>query len=148
MTRDIHIAPITAFHPDMGAIQAQAKAEGFRFVDRLVEEWRSGTNRFHQPGELFLGGFRQCQLLGFCGLNFDPYMNQREVGRLRHLYVLQEARRGGLASALVSLILSEAKGIFELVRLRTDNSEAAEFYTQFGFKPVNDTTATHIMLLR
>jgi GNAT superfamily N-acetyltransferase len=69
------------------------------------------------------------------------------VGRLRHLYVRQDARRNGIGSALVRLILDEAKGAFQFVRLRTDTPEAAEFYAQLGFTSVNDATASHMKLL-
>jgi hypothetical protein len=53
MTPAFHIAPVTALHPDMGALQSEAAAEGFRFVDKLVEDWLSAANRFDRPGELF-----------------------------------------------------------------------------------------------
>jgi len=131
----------------MGAVQAEASAEGFRFVDRLIEEWRSAANRFDRPGELFLGGFLERQLLGFCGLNYDPYTDQGGVARLRHLYVRRDVRRTGVASALVRLILSEAKGSFHLVRLRTDTSDAAEFYARLGFVSVIDATPSHELFL-
>ena len=32
----------------------QAQKEGFQFVDRLIEEYESGKNRFNQPGEFLL----------------------------------------------------------------------------------------------
>ncbi len=28
----------------------EARAEGHRFVDRLVDDWQGGENRFDQPG--------------------------------------------------------------------------------------------------
>jgi hypothetical protein len=54
MTPAFHIAPVTALHPDMRALQSEAAAEGFRFVDKLIEDWLSATNRFDRPGELCL----------------------------------------------------------------------------------------------
>jgi GNAT superfamily N-acetyltransferase len=147
MTPAFHIAPVMALHPDIGALQSEAAAEGFRFVEKLIEDWMSAANRFDRPGELFLGGFRDGRLAGVCGLNHDPYTDRDGVGRLRHLYVRQDARRNGIASALVRLILDEAKGTFQVVRLRTDTPETAEFYTQLGFTSVNDATASHMKLL-
>ncbi len=147
MTTVFHIAPVTGLHPDMEALQAEAAAEGFRFVDKLVDDWLSAANRFDRPGELFLGGFQGSRLLGFCGLNHDPYTTQDEVGRLRHLFVRQDSRRNGIASALVKRLLDEANGIFQLVRLRTDTREAAALYIQLGFLPVSDATVSHLKIL-
>ncbi len=148
MNPAFYITPVTALHPDMQALQAEAAAEGFHIVDRLMKDWLSTANIFDRPSELFLGGFLDNKLLGFCGLNVDPYMVQDGVARLRHLYVRRDARRNGVATALVKFILNEAKGNFHLVRLRTDTREAAEFYVRLGFESVNDATASHIVLLR
>jgi hypothetical protein len=56
-------------------LRAESVAEGYRFVGRLCDDWRSGVNRFGASGEgLFvaqgLGG-----ILGVCGLNRDPYVD-------------------------------------------------------------------------
>jgi GNAT superfamily N-acetyltransferase len=147
MTQTFHLRPATALHADMGEFQAEAASEGFRFIDKLMGDWLSAANRFDRPGELFLGAFQEGRLLGICGLNHDPYTDQDGIGRLRHLYVRQDARRNGIASALVERILGEAEGVFQLVRLRTDSREAAEFYTRLGFTPVNDATASHVLPL-
>jgi hypothetical protein len=87
MTPAFHTAPVTALDPDLGALQSEAAAEGFRFVDKLIEDWLSAANRFDRPGELFLGDFREGRLAGICSLNHDPYTDRDGVGRLRHLYV-------------------------------------------------------------
>jgi len=147
MTLAFHLRPATAHHPDMGELRANAAAEGFRFVDKLVEDWLSAANRFDRPNELFLGAFRERRLLGVCGLNHDPYTGQESVGRLRHLYVRPDARRNGVASALIKYILGEAETVFQLVRLRTDTHEAAEFYTRLGFTTVRDAAASHAIRL-
>jgi GNAT superfamily N-acetyltransferase len=147
MTPAFHIAPVTVLHPDIEALQLEAAAEGFRFVDKLIKDWLSAANRFDRPGELFLGAFQEGHLAGFCGLNHDHYADREGVGRLRHLYVRQDARRSGIGSVLVKFILDEAKDAFQVVRLRTDTPEAAEFYTKLGFKSVIDTTASHVKLL-
>lgn len=71
--RIFHIAPVTPLRADMGELQSEAAAEGFRFVDKLIEDGLSATNRFDQPGELYLGGFREGRLVGVCGLNLDTH---------------------------------------------------------------------------
>jgi GNAT superfamily N-acetyltransferase len=143
MTPAFRIAPTTIAHPGMASLRIEAVSEGFHFVDRLVRDWVSGSNRFNQPGERFLGAFSQDNLVGVCGLNRDPYVAEGTVGRLRHLYVRRLARRQGVASALVQRLLDDAGNVFHLVRLRTDTPEAAALYLRHGFMPVQDETASH-----
>jgi GNAT superfamily N-acetyltransferase len=121
--------------------------EGFLFVDRLVRDWTSGSNRFDLGGEQFLYAFAGEILIGVCGLNRDPYLDQDGIGRLRHLYVRECARRRGVASALVRRMLDEAGNTFQVVRLRTATMEAAAFYLWHGFVPVWEETASHAKAL-
>jgi GNAT superfamily N-acetyltransferase len=128
-------------------LRAAAASEGFGFIDRLIDDWQTGLNRFDRPGERFFGSFQEDRLLAVCGLNRDPYVDQDGVGRLRHLYVLRAVRRRGVATALVKRALSEAAGFFRFVRLQTDNQEAAELYAKLGFAHVIDETASHVIAL-
>jgi GNAT superfamily N-acetyltransferase len=148
MTPALRIMPATALHPGMDLLRTEAMIEGFRFVDRLVRDWTSGSNKFDLPGERLLGAFAGDNLIGVCGLNRDPYVNQDGVARLRHLYVRERARRHGVASALVQQLLHEASDAFRIVRLRTATREAAEFYLRHGFVPLQDETASHVKALR
>jgi GNAT superfamily N-acetyltransferase len=147
MTPAFRIAPATALHPGMELLRAEAINEGFLFVDRLVRDWTSGSNRFDHLGERLLGAFAGDNLIGVCGLNRDPYVNRDEIGRLRHLYVRACARRRGVASVLVRQLLDEASNAFRIVRLRTATQEAAEFYLRHGFVPLQDETASHVKAL-
>ena len=147
MTQDFHVAPASALHPGMELLRTEAINEGFLFVDRLVRDWRSGSNRFDLPGEQLLGAFTGETLIGVGGLNRDPYLDQAGIGRLRHLYVRECARRHGVASALVRRLLDEASNSFRIVRLRTATGEAAAFYLRHGFVPVRDETASHATAL-
>ena len=142
------IAPTTALHTGVALLRMEAIDEGFRFVDRLIDDWTSGANRFGQPGERFLGAFSGSDLMGVCGLNRDPYIEQDAVGRLRHLYVRKAARRHGIGAALVQRLLDEASTAFRLVRLRTATEEAAAFYLQLGFVSVQDEAASHVKAIR
>jgi GNAT superfamily N-acetyltransferase len=148
MTQDFRIAPVSALHPGMALLRAEAMNEGFLFVDRLVRDWTSGSNRFDLPGERLLGAFAEETLIGVCGINRDPTINQDGIGRLRHLYVRECKRRRGVASALVQRLLDEASNTFRIVRLRTETREAAAFYLGRGFVPVQDETASHVKALR
>ena len=81
------------------ALRAEAARDGFRFIEKLMNEWQSGANRFDAPGEVLIGAFQNESLVAVCGLNIDPYAGDSAVGRLRHLYVLKSARRQRLGSA-------------------------------------------------
>jgi GNAT superfamily N-acetyltransferase len=148
MTQDFHIAPASALHPGMELLRTEAINEGFLFVDRLVRDWTSGSNRFDLPGEQLLGAFAGETLIGVCGINRDPTIDQDGIGRLRHLYVRECARHRGVASALVQRLLDEASNTFRIVRLRTTTREAAAFYLRHGFVPLQDQTAPHVKALR
>ncbi len=141
------IAPLFELPDGIQELRAEAAREGYRFVDKLMVEWRSGANRFTRPGEVFLGALRAANLVAVGGLNHDPYANQDGIGRLRHLYVVKSARGSGVGSALVRELLARAEGVFHSVRLRTETPEAADFYVRLGFSPVRDGTASHVKLL-
>lgn len=121
-----------------------AESEGYRFVTKLLADWRDWSNRFEAPGEAVLIAVLDDELVGVCGLNIDPYVSDAAVARLRHLYVLPKARRTGVGAALVARLIKQARTDFRVVRLRTYNPEAATFYVALGFEPVHgDGTCTH-----
>ena len=121
--------------------------EGFRFVDRLVTDWRSGMNRFSGRHEVWLTALYDGSVVGFCGLNVDPYAGDMGIGRLRRLYVLPQHRRMGVATMLTAALLHRASGNFVSVRLRTDDTNAATFYGGLGFQQVDRVDATHELQL-
>jgi GNAT superfamily N-acetyltransferase len=126
----------------------ESERHGLRFIRRLAEEWTSGTNRFDRPGEaLFVARIGE-RAVGVCGLNVDPFTAEPRVGRVRHLYVLSGQRRRGVGRRLVSEVIEAARGHFGRLRLRTENSGAAQFYEALGFRPtVGTDDCTHIMTL-
>jgi len=141
------IQPLAELPAGIEALRARAVAEGFRFMDRLVMDWRAGTNRFDGAGEVLLGAFDGGSLVGVGGLNRDPHAEEEGVGRLRHLYVARAVRRRGIASLLVGQLLRRAEGTFRIVRLRTETQEAACFYARQGFACTKSETASHRLIL-
>lgn len=129
--------------PPITSLVGLSQSEGYEFVARTVAEWEDGTNRFDGAGEVFLRARVEGHLVGICGLNRDPYLDDATVGRLRHLYVAPEHRRNGLARLLVQRCLAEAAPVFERVRLRTSNPAADALYQDSGFRVIEDPTATH-----
>ena len=130
-------------------LQVASRAEGLTFVDRLVDEYVAGTNRFELPGEALFGAYADKTLIGIGGLNRDPYLQKAGVGRVRHLYVLAAWRRQRVGAQLMQRIIDEAHEHFDLLTLRTFSDEADRFYRRIGFKtePVIDG-ATHHLCLR
>ena len=62
--------------------------EGHTFLKRMKAQYISGDNRFDNNGEGVYAYLRESQLIAICGLNKDPYLEDQNLGRLRHLYVL------------------------------------------------------------
>lgn len=123
----------------------EARAEGFRMVDRLQQEWRERTNRFDRAGEILLLALQEERVAGVCGLNRDPYSDDDRMGRVRRLYVLKESRRRGIGRLLVTEIQNHCHGVFDQLRLRTDTPEADAFYRSLGFRRVEgDPECTHL----
>jgi len=129
-------------------LMPEADRAGLGFVRRLIGEWASGQNRFDKPGEACFVARIDGRLVGICGLNVDPYATAPSVGRVRHLYVLAAHRRGGVGRRLVSEVMAAARGTFDTLRLRTENSNAARLYEQMGFRRCGGVAdCTHIMEL-
>ena len=141
------IRQLLALPPEVETLRSEAIRQDFGFMDRLVADWVNRTNTFNRPGECLLGAFVAERLIGVGGLNVDPYLPRTNVGRLRHVYVLDDWRKQGVGRLLVDRLLDEARRSFGKVRLRTDTDRAAAFYVHCGFSPVNDATASHVVNL-
>lgn len=145
----IELRPVRDLASDVLApLLTASEAEGFRFVARLAAEWEGGTARYDGPGERLLGGYEVgadgARLVAVGGLVPDPYGAEPGVGRLRHLYVLPEARRRGVGRHLVQALEAAAAGRYHALVLRTDTANAARFYEALGYAPVPaGGTATH-----
>lgn len=124
----------------------ESNGEGVLFLNRLVDEWRSGANRFDRPGEALFLGYRRRKLVGVCGLNIDPYARDPAIGRVRHLFVSRPHRRASIGRKLIEAVLGDAKQTFRELRLRTDSAAADAFYRRLGFRPLRGSEhATHYL---
>ncbi|HQV04614.1 MULTISPECIES: GNAT family N-acetyltransferase [unclassified Novosphingobium] len=147
MTQNFQVSAIDRIDEDLRALVAIAHVEGYAFMDRLIEHWESGSNRFDRPGEQYFIVRKHGQLVAAGGLNRDPYCDKEGIGRVRHVYVAPDARRGGAGTALMVEILSAARGHFTLLRLRTTTDRGAAFYEALGFARSDATDASHVMQL-
>ncbi|MDG1973116.1 MAG: GNAT family N-acetyltransferase [Paracoccaceae bacterium] len=144
MPVEITIDPIDPCSDLIEPLAAEARGQGYLFVDRLLDEARSGENTFQKRGECFCGVFVNELLVGCGGVNLDPYVDTR-VGRLRYIYVLRKFRRRGITASLVRELLRPSKSSFKTVRLRTSDDSADKFYDVLGFTRIDDQTATHFI---
>ena len=136
--------PLAGFRP----LLEESRAQGFEFLSRLWQEYRDGTNRFSQPGEALFGGYHNQQLIAIGGLNRDPYLDDGETGRVRHVYVLAGWRGRGVGKQLVQRIINEAKLHYRRLTLRTMRAEASAFYRALGFQTEPAIAgATHHLVL-
>jgi ribosomal protein S18 acetylase RimI-like enzyme len=124
------------------------EAEGFLFVRRFVDDLIGGRVKLADPCEFFLGAFVGDQLIGIGGVTADPYIQDPDIGRLRHLYVRSEFRGSGIGRALVAQLEARARRCYAQLRLRTDTVVAARFYEGLGYEVVPDASATHRRVLR
>jgi GNAT superfamily N-acetyltransferase len=143
------IRRVRELRADLYDLVSEGTAQGFRFLARLVEDWQSGRNRFAGPGEGLWSAGTAGRVVGIGGLNADPFSADPGVGRLRHLYVVAAFRGRGIGRALVSRVLVEAQGRFQIIRLRTNEPGASAFYSALGFRPwPGGQDATHYLDLQ
>lgn len=142
LSQDISIKRLEDLPEQIHTLHAQAVAEGFRFLTRLITEWENRSQRFDKPGECLLGVFRHDQLIAIGGVSRDPYSTP-DNGRIRRVYVAPPMRGQQVGKTLVEQLLAFAAMHFQTVRLTTDTAQGAAFYLQCGFQSVTDATATH-----
>ena len=118
---------------ELTPLMVESRHVGLRVLQRLLDEWSSGDNRFNRPGEALWVARENGRVVGVCGLNIDPYANSRRVGRVRRLYVSMASRRRGIGRQLMERLIMTSRGTFSQLRLRTSNPEAARFYETLGF---------------
>lgn len=131
-----HINNLLNFNLD--SLVKQSKEDGFRFVERLINDYKIGSNTFNHFGEGLFGVFNEeGVIVAIGGLNKDPFSNEQYIGRLRRFYVDKEYRRNGVGSLLVKKIIEEAKRYYKILVLHTDTEQADKFYSSIGFTKGN-----------
>jgi GNAT superfamily N-acetyltransferase len=139
----MRIEPVVKELPaEFDTLRAEARAEGYRFLDRLANDWGSGAMRFTQPGEAFLAAYLGDVLAGVGGLTIDPVV----LGalRMRRFYVRRSFRRSGIACSIATMILDST---FKTTTLVTVNaaSGSVPFWEALGFVLDREAGHTHIL---
>jgi GNAT superfamily N-acetyltransferase len=128
---------------ELDGLVIRSLEEGFKFVQRLRDQYESGINRFDQHGEALLLARDASNVIAVIGLNIDPG-GRPDVMRVRRFYVLPEYRRQGLGQKMLLEVIELARAArAEVLELHTDNPHAARFYERNGFQALNSSNFTH-----
>jgi len=141
------INPLT--HPDFQSLLKISTDEGYSFTQKLLDEYESGVNRFDSSGAALLGVSADQQLIAIGGAHPDTYVNQPQIGRIRHVYVLPDYRRTGVGKLIMEALIDHARAHFEILTLRTPTAHGDAFYTALGFsREVRFAESTHWLALK
>jgi GNAT superfamily N-acetyltransferase len=148
MAEDVIITRLQHLPVDFAVLLAESEASGHRFLRRVLGEWEAGVNRYARTGEALFAAEIGDRLVGVCGLNIDPYLDDPRVGRVRNVYVLAEFRGRGIGRRLVAQAIATARGNFDLLRLRGEEAGPARLYESLGFRMCRGIpNCTHILEL-
>jgi GNAT superfamily N-acetyltransferase len=132
---------------DWSRLFTESQAEGLNMVRRLLDDFKSGVNRFDASGELLLVQVESQVVIGVCGLNREPDSKLERAGRVRRLYICPEYRGCGLATSLVRSVIKHSREYFSRLTVNCGHLPVDTFYEQLGFKPTTCTGITHILEL-
>lgn len=130
--------------PQVRTLAAESVREGFRFVQRFLDDMPQLV--LDSPTQYFLGLFDAGDLHAIGGVTPDPYTDDPHVGRIRRVYVLPEFRRRGYAGRLLTALEMRAQKIYPTLRLQTDTDSAALFYESRGYVRSSAPEVTHVRI--
>ncbi|MBS4196733.1 GNAT family N-acetyltransferase [Lederbergia citri] len=127
----------------------ESRKSGFRFLQKLVNDYKEGSNTFNKPGEALNGVYGlDGALVAVGGININPFSDDVRIGRVRRFYVANDYRRHGIGTLLLETLISEAKNQFQILVLNS-TPQADVFYTSFGFiKSDKYPNSTHYLTLK
>ena len=144
---DWSIVPVSVPFENFHEFKADAESENYEFVDVLIGDWQDGSEDFSEPGARFLGLALDGKIVGVGGLGHDQHFPDQQIGRIKHVYVLKDYRRRGIARLLALALMQDAEKSFGTIRLHAASANAARLYEELGFEPIDHPTATHIKQL-
>jgi len=132
---------VTELPADFDVLRAEARAEDYRHVERLADEWIAGTVRFDRDGEALMAAILAEQLAGIGGITIDPV--QPETLRMRRFYVRAAFRRNGIGRALAEYLLSRTRARGRTVTVNAGTG-SEPFWRSLGFVPEARNGHTHV----
>ena len=127
---------ISALPREIDDLAQIAKLEGFGMVQRLIDDYASGSNRFSKPGERLYVALAHDRPIAVGGINVDPYYPSASLGRIRHLYVHPDYRLTGVGRRVMGLIEQHGAKYFDEFQLFTASQPASRFYESLNYSPV------------
>jgi GNAT superfamily N-acetyltransferase len=135
-----------ALPDDFPVLQAEAAAEGYRFVEGILEEWDAGRYEDGDERNMLLTVYREGILAAIGAVTPDPYDPAPDLLRLRHVYVRPEHRRGGVGRVLASALIQQGFALAPRLSLNAADAGAAAFWEAMGFRPdTGGTRRTHLL---
>jgi GNAT superfamily N-acetyltransferase len=146
MTIEIDIRPVIGTLPQqIHSLAIEARREGYRFLDRLIDEWSDGSNRFDRNGECLLMVFIGKVPAGIGGLTAEP----RIAGalRMRRFYIHPSARGQGIGRMLADALIGRARQMTTLLTVHSGTGDASAFWQALGFQECFGDGYSHLLRL-
>jgi len=132
---------ITELPAGFDGLRGEARAEGYRHIERLADEWTSGTVRFDRDGDALMAATLAGQLAGIGGITIDPV--QPETLRMRRFYVRAAFRRNGIGRAIAENLLAHARALGPPVTVNA-GAGSEPFWRSLGFVAEARNGHTHV----
>lgn len=116
-------------------------------ISTVIQEWFSRKNMFDKPGESLWGISINDEIVAICGVNIDPYLNDKYIGRIRRLYVSSNYRYMGIATKLLRHILAFCRNYYVTLRIETYSNSISKLCLSIGGSKIVDPHATHVLHL-
>ncbi|HEV2512325.1 GNAT family N-acetyltransferase [Bosea sp. (in: a-proteobacteria)] len=131
---------------DLPALQGEAAAEGYRFVEGILEEWDAGRYAGEDERNTLLAVYREGVLAAIGAVTPDPYDPAPDLLRIRHVYVRPENRREGVGRALAGALIQQGLALAPRLSLNAADAGASAFWEAMGFSPDRGgTRRTHLL---
>ena len=125
-----------ALPTDLPALQDEAAAEGYRFVEGILEEWDAGRYAGEDERNTLLAVYREGVLAAIGAVTPDPYDPAPDLLRIRHVYVRPGNRREGVGRVLASALIQQGLALAPRLSLNAADAGASAFWEAMGFRPV------------
>jgi len=130
---------------DISKLREESIKEGFNIISRLINDYKSGKNKFNQKGEALIVCEIDDKIVGICGLNIDPINTKR--ARIRRLYVLPQFRNKKIGKKLVAELINYSINHFKTVSVNIGELNISKFYENLGFKEYDkEKGITHLLM--
>jgi GNAT superfamily N-acetyltransferase len=139
-------SPLASMPLDLPRLRAEAKADGYGFIERLHQDWQQGRQRFDAPGEILIVASVGGDEAAVGGLTIDPAV--ADALRVRRFYVRPAWRGSGLGRQLAEKLIEHATGFTPLLTVNAGTEAAGSFWLRMGFVASRTPGITHQRQLR